>query len=86
MRQEQSQTEKAYIVNQLASGIAHDFKNLLRGARTCSDLIAEGLPPNDEFQELFKQVDSSLESAEQLAHSRSCRIPDRERNRTKQQI
>lgn len=68
MRQEQSQNEKAHTVNQLASGIAHDFGNLLSGARMCSDLIAEGLPAGNDFQELFKQVDSSLESAEQLAH------------------
>jgi PAS domain S-box-containing protein len=60
-----SQAEKAQSLNRLATGITHDFNNLLQGMRMCSDLLSE-TKERSESEELLKQIDWSIASAQQL--------------------
>jgi signal transduction histidine kinase len=70
MQAELQQAQKMEAVGRLASGIAHDFDNLLVVITSCSEFLLEALPPGDA-----RRADAAdIRHAGQRAHgsSRSC--------------
>jgi len=60
------QSQKMDAVGRLAGGIAHDFNNLLTVIRLNTEIIMEGLDPEDPRSEDVKQIRSAAERASTL--------------------
>jgi PAS domain S-box-containing protein len=50
------QAQKFQALNQLASGVAHEFNNLIAGILGSAELVAMDLPENNPGQETLKQI------------------------------
>jgi PAS domain S-box-containing protein len=60
------QSQKMDAVGRLAGGIAHDFNNLLTVIRLNTEIIIEGLDPEDPRSEDVKQIRNAAERASTL--------------------
>jgi PAS domain S-box-containing protein len=60
------QAQRMDSIGQLASGVAHDFNNMLAGVLGAADLLAPLLAGNREGSELLNVVISAAEQARQL--------------------
>jgi PAS domain S-box-containing protein len=60
------EAQKMEVVGQLASGVAHDFNNILSVILGYSDLLAEGLGPENSLQEYSKEIRHAADRAARL--------------------
>jgi PAS domain S-box-containing protein len=56
LRKQLNQAQKMEAVGRLAGGVAHDFNNLLMVIRTYTELLQEGLSPDDNLRYSTNQV------------------------------
>jgi hypothetical protein len=57
------EAQKMEVIGQLAGGVAHDFNNILAVIMGYCDLMAQKLPPEDEFTSYVETVRSSAQRA-----------------------
>ncbi len=65
-----AQTEKMEAIGRLASGLAHDFNNIVTAITGYSDLVLDSLPPDDplrpDVEEIVKAADRAASLTRQL--------------------
>jgi len=57
------EAQKMEVVGQLASGVAHDFNNILSVIMGCGELIASGLGPDSPLRKYAEEIRHSSECA-----------------------
>ncbi|TAL23169.1 MAG: GAF domain-containing sensor histidine kinase [Aquabacterium sp.] len=60
------QLEQAGVIGRLASGVAHDFKNVLNGVIGFADLIADAAGPNQQVQSLVQGLVKAVDLGNRL--------------------
>jgi signal transduction histidine kinase/ActR/RegA family two-component response regulator len=66
LQQQLTQSQKMEAIGRLAGGVAHDFNNLLTVITSYSDLLFEGLQPDDPRRDDVDQVRKAAEGAAAL--------------------
>src|SRR5579872_1721088 len=62
------QDQKFHALNQLASGTAHEFNNIIAGILGSAELLAMDLPENHPARETLKQVFEASNHARDFVH------------------
>jgi len=67
MRQQFLQAQKMETLGQLASGVAHDFNNVLAAITGFSELLRDDIGPNHPWQDTIQQIHLAAQRGRQLS-------------------
>lgn len=67
LRQDALRAHRMEAVRQLATGVAHEFTNLLMGIRGCASILVDRLPTESEVRPLMQDVEREAQRGAELA-------------------